>query len=40
MAAGCDLSEGSYDPRRILTEEDLNGMDYINYIKPKEKIKK
>lgn len=24
MAAGCDLSEGSYDPRRILTEEDLN----------------
>lgn len=24
MAAGWDLSEGSYDPRRILTEEDLN----------------
>ncbi|MBQ9220460.1 HNH endonuclease [Succinivibrio sp.] len=24
MAAGWNLSEGSYDPRRILTEEDLN----------------
>lgn len=24
MKAGCDLSEGYYDPRRIFTEEDLN----------------